>query len=274
MSPRRVAIALAVAVLAATGAIGATAARASSSDTICVGLVIDSQQLGGGVTRGCATVPNGASGVAVLKALGHSVGFRQDGLVCTIDAKPSTGCDDVDDTHYWTYFHRPAGATSWTYSTEGPSTYRAANLATEGWVYRDGGPLTAPQNIPAHFCKTKAAPTPTPAPAHASRPVSKHHHHHHHHRSAPVTTPTATASPTPTRASRPSQRPRSRHHRHSPASRSATHHPVSPTTRQISHGAASVEPPPEGHVLLKFGIGIAVVVGLTALAFSGFRRRR
>ena len=65
-------------------------------------------------------MPKGATGVDVLEAGGHTVGFRHDGLVCTIDGLPKTGCAAVDDTHYWAYFHRAPGATTLDLQQRGP----------------------------------------------------------------------------------------------------------------------------------------------------------
>ncbi|MBV9486372.1 MAG: hypothetical protein JO246_09970, partial [Frankiaceae bacterium] len=205
MSLRRVALALAAILGMATGAAGATAAQArptASGSTICVALVVDGRNLGGGVSSACATVKKGATGVDVLRAEGHSVGFRQDGLICTIDNLPSSGCADVDDTHYWAYFHRAPGATSWTYSTEGASTYQPSNTSTEGWVYRDGGSLTPPENVPyASICKPKPTPKPAPSNTKSSKPkprpiptTSQSHRRHHAGPTAATSTPVPTAT--------------------------------------------------------------------------------
>jgi hypothetical protein len=200
MSLRRVAFALAATLGMATGAVGATAAQAhpvASGTSICVALVVDGRALDNGVSSGCATVKKGATGVDVLRAAGHTVSFRQDGLLCTIDDLPSSGCTDVDDTHYWAYFHRAPGATSFTYSTEGASTYKPANTSTEGWIYRDGGALTPPENVPyANICKPKPTPKPTPSKTHKAHPTpSKTHHRKHRAGASPSTSATATASP-------------------------------------------------------------------------------
>jgi hypothetical protein len=230
MSPRRCALVLVAALCAVAGTFGAPAARASSKPTICVALVVDGRALGSNVSTGCAKVSKGATGVAVLEAADHRIGFRDDGLICTIDGLPKTGCASVDDTHYWAYFHRAPGATSWTYSTEGASTYQPVNDSTEGWVYDNGTSLT-PDNVPySQICKSKskakptASPTPAPHPTTTPRPPASRHktatpataasavapaataHRHHHHRqrggdprgSSGPTTAVPTPTPTPT----------------------------------------------------------------------------
>jgi hypothetical protein len=175
---------------AAAGASGAAAAVTSSHPTICVALVVDARSIGSDVSTSCAKVPKGASGLAVLQAGGHRVSFRGDGLLCTIDGLPKTGCAGIDDSHYWAYFHRAPGSTKWAYSSEGPASYQPVNDSTEGWVYDNGKALT-PENVPyRRICTTAATPTasassspsvkpssavPTALPTHTSRPASSPH---------------------------------------------------------------------------------------------------
>jgi hypothetical protein len=237
MSPRRLALTLVVALMAATGGVGATAARASSS-TICVALVIDAHTLGGGVSSSCATVPKGATGVDVLQAAGHRIQFRSDGLICSLDGLPRGGCGAVDSSHYWAYFHRAPGATSWTYSTEGPSTYQPANTATEGWVWDDGETLT-PKNVPySQICKTTPTQKPThPAPStHAAQPV--HTARPTHPKAPHRATPSATGAASSTTPSSRSVRSSGRHHR--TRHRGNGHHSAATT----SHSAAVTSPSP------------------------------
>src|SRR4051812_32541709 len=146
MRPRRIALLLVTALAAATGSLGATSARATGSTaasghTICVALVVDGRSLGSNVSTSCAKVSKGSTGVDVLRAAGHRLTFRNDGLVCAIDGLPKGGCSGVDENHYWAYFHRAPGSTTWSYSSEGPSTYQPANASTDGWVYDDGNAL-------------------------------------------------------------------------------------------------------------------------------------
>ena len=273
MSPRRLALVLAVAVAAAASTVGATTARASS--TICVALVVDAHTLGGGVSTSCATVSKGATGVDVLQAAGHRIGYRSDGLICTLDGLPKNGCAGVDDSHYWAYFHRAPGKTTWTYSTEGASTYQPANTSTEGWVWDDGRSLT-PKNVPyAQICKTKPTPTPTPSHRQASGP--KPTAQPHHTANPPATsTPTATATrSTSSTAALP------RHHRHgrrgdNQSTLTATFSPT-PLSSPSSTAAALVggaDPPTHHHGLLDLLIGLAVVALLGGLAALRFRRSR
>jgi hypothetical protein len=271
---RRAALGLAVVLATTTSALGAGAAQASSS-TICVGLVLDGRTLGGDVSTGCATVKHGATGVDVLEALGHTVGFRQDGLICTIDDQPASGCSAVDDTHYWAYFHRAPGATSWTYSTEGASTYQPPNASTEGWVYRDGGALTPPENVPySKVCATKATPSPTPHPTRSTRTPKPASPHRTHRASAAPPTPSATPSPTATRRHHHGQ------HRHGPGrqpTNKASSSPGLPLTRPPSPSGSPIANPGTAHSGgpgTALVVGIVIVVAIGGLAALRFRRSR
>lgn len=168
---------------AAAAQVGSGPDTTSATGTVCVALVVDGRALGSPVSTDCATVPKGATGIDVLQAAGHTVGFRSDGLLCTIDGLPKGGCASVDDSHFWAYFHRAPGATSWTYSTEGPSTYRPVNASTEGWVYRDATTAAPADVAQSKICKTASTaghPSPTPSrhPTHrpTPRPTADRHH--------------------------------------------------------------------------------------------------
>lgn len=272
---RRLAL-LTVAIAAVVSGAGTTAAAQASSGTICVALVVDGTALGSNVSTSCATVPKGATGVDVLQAAGHAVGFRSDGLVCTIDGLPKTGCSAVDDSHFWAYFHRAPGKTSWTYSTEGPSTYRPVNASTEGWVYRDGTDAT-PKNVPyAQICKTKATPSPSPSPAHkpshrataSPRPI--------HAVLSATPTASATASPTrpPPRRHPHSPRPHHSQHHHQSLTRTAPVRSVAPTISPSSAAlvGGSTSTPGGGGSSIGLIIGIVMVLVLGGAAAYRFRR--
>lgn len=155
---------LSIAALVVTG-VALPAAPVAAAKTICVGLVVDAHSLDGPVSAKCTTVPDGSTGYDVLRAGGHTVGFRSDGIICTIDNRPSEGCSATDATHFWAYFHREPGSSSWSYSNEGATTYKPGNRETEGWVWRDGD-TAKPQNVPySTICPQTTSPSPAPRPA-------------------------------------------------------------------------------------------------------------
>lgn len=156
---------------------GAPAAHASS--TICVALVVDDADLGGGVHTTCAKVPQGATGYDVLRAGGHTFTICSNGVLGAIDGKPADGCRVKDDSHYWAYWHRAPHSTTWTYSDEGGGTYQPANASTEGWVWQNGS-TRRPANVPYDdICKPAPRPTPThtlaAAPASSAAPAAVAH---------------------------------------------------------------------------------------------------
>src|SRR5690348_13352714 len=98
--------AVASALIALAAAVGGTPAHASTG-TICVALVVDFGDLGGGVHTSCATVKRGATGYDVLSAGGHRFTICSNGVLGSIDGKPSDGCVEKNDSkHFWSYWHR------------------------------------------------------------------------------------------------------------------------------------------------------------------------
>lgn len=256
----------------ATGA-SAPAASAARAQPICIAVVVDPRALGSPVSTGCAKVSPGSTGLAVLTAAGYRVGFRSDGLVCTIDGLPKSGCSAVDDSHFWAYYHRAPGATSWTYSTSGPATYKPPAGSTEGWVYEDGSSRTPEDVSYRSICPPQPHATSTPTPAATKSAVA-----HHRHEESPTT---SAPSPSPDRAmSTPSaaggRASRARHHR---ADRRARRHAsaaaAAPTPAPtLSAGAAAADPPKSGGGSGPDDLiaGLVAVAVLGGLAVRRFRR--
>jgi hypothetical protein len=271
-------------VLIGVAASQADAHPASSSGKICVALVVDGRALGSDVSTACAKVSKGATGVDVLRAAGHSLVFRRDGLICTIDGLPKTGCAGIDASHYWAYFHRAPGGTTWTYSTEGASTYQPANTSTEGWVFDDGTSL-APQNVPyASICKT-AKPTPSPTPS--KTPTTKPSHQPSAAASAAATpkasqpagqattsTPSSSAShhaATTTHSATPSPASAAKSGAAKPPPTESTVAPTPTSSSVLLAGA--VAPARAVHSVRNLLIGLIVVALLGGLTVYRFRRR-
>lgn len=263
MLARRVATGFgAVALLAVAGFVPA-AASPRATNTICVGLIIDPRSIGGSVSAQCVTVKPGASGAEVLTTGGHSLGYRRDGLICTIDGLPKSGCSDVDNTHYWAYFHRAPDATVWHRSNEGANTYQPVNRSTEGWVYDDGEDLQ-PENVPAkNMCAALLKPKPTPSPTATKTPRSRH-----------SPTPAATASRSAAPTSTPATKGGARHHRL---------HRASPSPSKSTPTEAAPKPSPtvasigntSGHGSATGALVAAGVLAAIAIAtLTASRRRR
>lgn len=136
--------------------LGPPPAQATSGP--CVAVIVDT---GSALSGRCTSWTPGVTGLGALSATGHTYRFAPSGLLCSIDGFPA-GCS-VDNTHYWSYWHRAAGATSWSYSNEGGGTYHPAASSTDGWAYQNGSPRQPRSIAFATIC-------PAPAPSPTTRP--------------------------------------------------------------------------------------------------------
>ena len=256
-------LALGVAVVAlatVTPSAAATAMPGRSKPTICVALVVDGRSLGSNVTTACATVPRGATGIDVLEAAGHRVGFRSDGLLCTIDGLPKTGCADIDDSHYWAYFHRAPGRTKWVYSSEGPSTYQPVNASTDGWVFDDGSTRT-PENVPYATICTSENTTPSAHPTTTTSTPSR-----------PSPAASITSTPHASKSSPSHHRTKPRPHPSTTARPATAVMPSPSASSSAEQLAGAVTPAPHHRAWLGLVIGLVLVLGLGGLAALRFRR--
>jgi hypothetical protein len=114
-------------------------------------------------------VPSGATGYDVLRAGGHTYEVCSNGVIGTIDGKPTNGCQIKDNNHFWGYWHRKPGSRTWTFSSYGAGFYHPGEGSTEGWVWEDGTtkpPADVP--YPANCHSPPRSPSPTPAATHSS----------------------------------------------------------------------------------------------------------
>jgi hypothetical protein len=154
--PARCLLAFGLSVMPMAAPAMAWAGTAAASGSQCVALVVD--RAPGSYGTNCVPWSSGMTGLDVLQKAGHAIQFRQDGLLCRIDGYPGT-CT-ADATHYWSYWHRTPGSSSWIYSTRGAGSYQPPVGATEGWAYLNG--VTRP---PASVAFTTICPPPaTTAP--------------------------------------------------------------------------------------------------------------
>jgi hypothetical protein len=160
---RRVTPAVVAGAFLALATAGGSAPAHADTGTICVALVVDFAALGGGVDSTCATVHKGATGYDVLEAGGHTFSICSNGVLGGIDGKPSDGCTEKNDgVHYWSYWHRAPGSSSWTYSNEGAGTSQPEARSTEGWRWMKSPPADVPYD---QICRSTTSPTPTPSPS-------------------------------------------------------------------------------------------------------------
>ena len=111
---------------------------------------------GGKFTVRCAP-GKPATGVAALQQAGFTpAGTATYGLafICRINSLPSTTQQPCittpPTTAYWGYYHAAKGATKWTFSTTGASTYKPAQGSIEAWAF---GNSAKPSKTPAQVRK-------------------------------------------------------------------------------------------------------------------------
>ena len=176
-----------------------------------VTVVVDFQELGGGVNVACAPGPV-ASGLEAMRAAGiaYQTAQRFPGFVCRIAGQPASDpCVNTSPASaYWAYWIAAPGG-SWCYSTFGAGSRRPPPGTFEGWSFaldRTAAELPPPRFDPPPV-PAGAAPitlnasdcTSTPQPPASSPPTAA--------QTVPTTpapsppTPAATTSPTTTAVS-------------------------------------------------------------------------
>jgi hypothetical protein len=129
-----------------------------------VTVVVDFHELGGGIVVRCAG-SSVRSGAEALAQAGFTVSqpLRTPGFVCRIDGKPGAdreACVDTPPTSaYWSYWRAERGG-SWTYSSQGASATRPAQV--EGWSFALDRSATAVP--PPGIAPPALPPAPTTAP--------------------------------------------------------------------------------------------------------------
>lgn len=261
---------------------GATVPMTSSREGVCttadttgVTLVIDYQQLGGGIATYCVTGLTAAqTGWDVLKAAGVTVaGTVHDGqsFACRLNGRPGPGqvipitgepgytekcVDTPPQSAYWSYWWaRPGG--QWTYSQVGAMSRRVVLGGFEGWSFA----LNAtPSTLPPPRQKPVRLPAPTATP---KRPRP----------STPSPQPPGDAGTTAT-PRQPSRTPTpSTSGQPSPAASSSQPGPAQPS--QVVDMSLPEAPPPSKSNTAATVLALLALVGLV-LAAAGIvvRRRR
>ncbi|MEA5118498.1 MAG: hypothetical protein VB036_12930, partial [Propionicimonas sp.] len=189
----------------------------TTADQNAVTVVIDYQNLGGGIKKYCASnLPKGAVGMDALKAVGvGTAGTTHDGtaFVCRINGRPAAKesitipgdseyhehCVDTPPaTAYWSYWWAKPGG-SWVYSDKGVLSHRVVIGGYEGWSFSNdpdggyGGKNPAPGLKPVAWQDPPKPSTPKPAPTRSKSPSPQ-----------PVKPkPTGSSKPQPSQSSKP-----------------------------------------------------------------------
>lgn len=157
------------------------------TDASGVTVVIDFQELGGGIVMRCAgwPLPGNGTGLDALNAAGIPVdGVRRWGLgfICRIYDRPSASesvpvknqtdyteacIDTPPSAAYWSYWHSPNGG-SWTYSQYGVKNRVVPEGSYEGWSFslnKTAQTNPIPRVAPKHRYSGTRTSTPTRRPA-------------------------------------------------------------------------------------------------------------
>jgi hypothetical protein len=116
-----------------------TGAAGPCADNVGVTVVIDFQDLGGGVNVRCApgSVTSGLDALAKAGVTWEPT-RRSPGFVCRIAGKPGPAAEPCGNTPpataYWSYWIAPRGGT-WCYSTVGPGSRQPPAGSIEGWSF-------------------------------------------------------------------------------------------------------------------------------------------
>ncbi|GIJ69504.1 hypothetical protein Voc01_044210 [Virgisporangium ochraceum] len=175
---RRLLGAASAVVLAVAGgaAFAAPAAHAAGTAGYCpdangVTVVVDFNDLGGGVVVRCAPGDQ-ATGLSALKNAGFTIAGTTrwgEGFVCRIEGRPTVATEPCRDTPpasaYWSYWHASNGG-SWTYSDKGVQNRRPPAGSFEGWSFSTNRTqATAPRPDTAPTRPAAPAPPQQPPPA-------------------------------------------------------------------------------------------------------------
>lgn len=250
------------------------------TDATGVTVVVDFQELGGGVVIRCFPHPTSSStGLAALQGAGFTptgtLGFGL-GFICRIEGQPTMTDEKCIDTPpataYWSYWYAPNGG-SWKYSDLGVSNHKVILGGFEGWSFakdKTSATVPPPRVAPHHSITT---PTPTPTARPTTEPAA-----------TPTTQPTSHSTAVPTLGASTTSAP-------SPASAGATA-PAAVTTTSgstpsggtgVAAGTASGPPISYSVARRESGNGSAtgaiaglalVVAALGAAGAVALRRRR
>lgn len=179
----------AAALVAAAAGVGvpapAVAAACPSAEGVTV--VVDFNELGGGVPSVCDDDGGGKKASTLFEDSGFDLSYasRQPGFVCRVSGVPTSDpCVNTAPANaYWGLWWSDGKTGSWSYSSLGAQslTIPAGGYVAFSWDQSESS--AAPSFTPSAH-RTEPTPTPTPTPAPTSRPT-------------PTPGPSSTPKPTP-----------------------------------------------------------------------------
>lgn len=260
------------------------ASAAACAGSTGVSVVVDSNELGAGISSGCD--PHVGDDVAAKNfadagyALEYSKAAGMSGFVCKVNGNPSDGdCTETDA--YWSLWWSDGKTGTWTYANRGVASLRIPDGGYVAFAWHKGSGQAAPPDVTPTPRVVEAKPTPSASPTRSTAkkpPATKKSAP-----SAPATTSTtaapsatATATPTPSDAPTPTEATASAAPSDVPSPTSTT---GLPSIDEITEGpeatAADVDATDgDGGFPAWLGIGLVVLVLGAAAAVPVLRRRQ
>ncbi|TQK72211.1 hypothetical protein [Nocardioides sp. SLBN-35] len=177
----------------------ASAAACDSSTGVTV--VVDSNELGAGISAGCDANGGGTAANNFADA-GYTIEYSQaagmNGFVCKVNGKPSDGdCTQTDA--YWSLWWSDGRTGTWTYASIGVGGLKVPDGGYVAFAWHQGSGRAAPPDVAPTPRVQEAKPTPTTSPTKAAtpKPTKKATPKPSATPSASTTSATPTASATP-----------------------------------------------------------------------------
>lgn len=164
-------LAAAALVAAAVGVgVPAPAVAAGCSSASGVTVVVDFNQLGGGVSSACVSGGGGQKASALFPSAGHPLTYaqRQPGFVCRVSGVPAEDpCINTSPANaYWGLWWTDGKGGGWVYSSLGASSLTIPDGGYVAFSWDESGGDATPSYTPA----AHASPSPTPAPTPTAQP--------------------------------------------------------------------------------------------------------
>ncbi|MFA6575196.1 MAG: hypothetical protein WCS84_07220 [Nocardioides sp.] len=229
---------LAAAALAAAAGVGvpapASAAGCSSADGVTV--VVDFNELGGGVPSVCDSSGGGKKASALFVDAGFPLSYasRQPGFVCRVSGVPTSDpCVNTAPANaYWGLWWSDGETGSWSYSSLGAASLTIPEGGYVAFSWDQSESTAPPSFTPAvHQSEPPPSPTPTSKPSPTSRPTPT---------PSPGTSAPATHSPDASSSGGQPVSPTT------PSDTSDTSAPPSPSATSASPSASASESPTPG----------------------------
>ena len=132
--------------------------------------MVDFAELGGGVTAGCADLPDGSRAHAILRDAGYTptMATRQPGFVCRVNGVPTSDpcVDTAPADAYWSVWWADGDGGAWVYSARGVDSLRVPDGGYLALAWHQGsGRSQPPATVPVsrHPRTTAAKPTTRPS---------------------------------------------------------------------------------------------------------------